>query len=105
MIGKTLKQLFGGQGQIDLIGAAKKGDIKAIEKAIKKGVNVDIVDEHDDTALMYAASAGHLSAVEALVSHGADVKRHCDQKKTALDWALAYRREDVARYLQSIEKS
>jgi ankyrin repeat protein len=51
--------------------AAKIGDIEKIKEMLKKGVKPNFVGSDGETALMKAASGGHLEVVRYLLGHGA----------------------------------
>jgi uncharacterized protein len=57
--------------------AASEGELKLIEREIKKGIDIDALDSAGTPALMYAAVAGHLEIVEILLDSGADPNGIC----------------------------
>ena len=56
-----------------LIGAASDGDKKAIQALLKGGVDVNVRDWDELTALIPAASSGHLDICKLLVKEGIDI--------------------------------
>lgn len=67
----------GAQAQSQLFGAARAGNIKAIESALSAGADVNAFDyserKNGRTALSYAAQNNHPDAIRALVAAGAQV--------------------------------
>lgn len=59
-----------GDSTIALMNAAKSGDLEEVKKLSKEDVN--LVDEYDKTALMYASNNGQLEIVKYLLSQNAD---------------------------------
>lgn len=53
--------------------AVRAGDVKAMEKAVEQGANVNAKNEIGVSALWIAASKGKVEVIEWLVKHGADV--------------------------------
>jgi outer membrane protein assembly factor BamB len=53
--------------------AVRAGDVKAMEKAVEQGADVNAKNEIGVSALWIAASKGKLEVIEWLVKHGADV--------------------------------
>jgi ankyrin repeat protein len=51
--------------------AAERGSLPIVELLLIAGANVDKYDSVGNTALLYAAGAGHLAVVQLLVEHGA----------------------------------
>jgi uncharacterized protein len=58
-----------------LIAAAKKGDVEAVKKQLKKGIKVDATTDELDayTALGWAAYYGHKDVAELLLEEGASI--------------------------------
>ena len=44
-----------------------------VEKALKEGANVNVVNGEKRTGLMRASKRGHLEVVQHIIEHGADV--------------------------------
>jgi outer membrane protein assembly factor BamB len=84
----------------ELWAAARKGDAKAVESLLAKGVDVNAKTPYGATALVYAAGAGHLDAVKVLLKHKADVDaKDTFYKTNALGWALSKRHFEVVKAL------
>jgi ankyrin repeat protein len=60
--------------------AAKAGDVAAIGAALRGGADVHSVDKGGYTALLHAATGGHLDAFRTLLASGADVRALLDGK-------------------------
>ena len=89
--------------EIMLLEAASKGNYAQIEDIIKQGVNVNAKDKYGKTALMHAASAGHLDVVKFLVEHGADVadvNAKDEMGWTASEYALKQGHKEIEEYLK-----
>lgn len=56
----------------NLLSAALKGDIDAVDEYADEGADVDAADGAERTALWHAASAGNLTMIQILFKHGAD---------------------------------
>lgn len=69
--------------------AAQKGDLEAVRQLILLGAEINILDEHGSTPLMYASSFGNASVVEYLLSIGADKYIKNYSNASALDYAKA----------------
>ncbi len=57
----------------DLLTAAKTGDVKAIERLLASGTNVDAKDQGRVTALFVASLFGQSDAAKLLIDKGADI--------------------------------
>jgi ankyrin repeat protein len=65
---------FGADSKRDALWAAvRAGDVKAVEKAVNDGADVNARNEYGVTALWLAAGKEKLDVVEFLVKKGADV--------------------------------
>jgi hypothetical protein len=67
-----------------MIGLANDGDKKGIEALLKDGVDVNVRDWDELTALIPAASSGHLEICKLLVKEGIDVNAKDKDGITAL---------------------
>jgi ankyrin repeat protein len=68
------KYLFSGTEQLDLLGAARDGDIQRVEEILgSDDTDVDDTDQDGATPLILASISGHLPIVQLLVSLGADL--------------------------------
>ncbi|KAL3937966.1 MAG: hypothetical protein SGBAC_007027 [Bacillariaceae sp.] len=82
-----------------LIGAASDGDKGTIESMMKDGVDVNVRDWDDLTALIPAASSGQLDICKMLVDAGIDVDAKDKDGITALMEASIMGHTDVVKYL------
>ncbi len=73
----------------DLFGAAARGDMVLLERAIEAGATPDVRGEEDITPLMLAAERGHAGVVRALLAAGADVHSERASGITSLMHAAA----------------
>jgi len=71
----------------DLLAAAARGDVKALNAALTAGAGVDSADEQKQTALLLTVAGGHLEAFKALLARGASVNVQAANKDTP--WLLA----------------
>ena len=85
----------------DQFEAAQAGSISWFEKQQQNGkyLDVDKVNQHDQTALYVAARNGHLPVVKFLVQQGADVNAAQKTKSTPLHAASYYCHYQVVEYL------
>eukprot|EP01047_Picozoa_sp_COSAG01_P047860 COSAG01_NODE_4611_length_4879_cov_9.632845_2_plen_562_part_00 len=70
--------------------AAVHGDVPGVQAELRAGVNPDLRDGGEYTALHYAAEKGHAAVVGALVGGGAAVGAVDERGVTALHTAAAY---------------
>lgn len=59
----------------DLFAAARAGDAGEVARLLEAGVPIDSVDRYGASALLMAASRGHLEVIELLLDRGADADR------------------------------
>ncbi|GLA39989.1 hypothetical protein AnigIFM63309_007593 [Aspergillus niger] len=107
-----------GTGQLDIpteLGplevAARRGDVKLVEKLIAKGATIDAPDANEEdndyqngcayTALQIAAFWGHLGVVQCLLDRGADIDAIRQTLGSPLQAALEGGHFDVADVLLS----
>ena len=67
-----------------MIGASSDGDKKAIQALLKEGIDVNVRDWDDLTALIPAASSGHLEICKLLIKEGVDINAKDKDGITAL---------------------
>lgn len=79
--------------------AAGDGDVSKVVDMVKAGMPIDIVDKHDDTALMRVACNNRTDVISALLQKGADVDKQNRYGYTALHAASIYNNTDVIRML------
>jgi len=72
-----LAQNQGGTRAMDpistFLAAADSGDTAKVAGSIKQGIEINVTDEHGQTALMLAADQGHVDTVKLLLQHGASL--------------------------------
>ena len=64
--------------------AAKVGNFEQLDSMIQTGVNVNVTNSSDDTALIFASEKGHNACVDLLINAGADVNIHGTNGSTGL---------------------
>jgi ankyrin repeat protein len=84
-----------------LLASARTGHSGTVSDMIASGANVNVTDEHGNTALIEAARNGHDRVVLVLLNAGADLKVKNDDGKTALMLASQGGHEDTARALRT----
>lgn len=84
-----------------LVMASRTNNLKALEKVIAEGVDVNAPNNATGlTALMIASQEGHREIVETLLKSGAEVDAKTGDGKTALDFAMEKGHQDVAALLK-----
>jgi len=80
---------------------AGNGNLEAVKKELLINKNINRRDAAGQTALIYAASSGHLEMVKYLVENGAsiDIKASFTGGKTALVYAATSNKSKVIQYL------
>ena len=73
----------------NLIDAATRGDMGAVQALLAKGADVNAKARDDWTALMLASQNGHLDVAQALLAMGAGVNAKRNDGTTALTSATA----------------
>lgn len=93
---EIVRLLTNRHGRVTIHTAAAMGDLAALERLVKEGIDVNRLDVQGQTALHAAANTGQLAVVRWLVEHGANVDLADNKKATALsiatDQARAARR-------------
>ncbi|CAB9523462.1 ankyrin 3, node of Ranvier (ankyrin G) [Seminavis robusta] len=82
-----------------MIGAASDGDKKAIQALLKEGIDVNVRDWDDLTALIPAASSGHLDICKLLIKEKIDVNAKDKDGITALMEASIMGHIKIVEYL------
>jgi serine/threonine-protein phosphatase 6 regulatory ankyrin repeat subunit B len=73
------------RGRVDLVTAAKLGNVRLAEALLKSGAGVNATDEsYGATPLIWAAFKGHLPMVKLLLDNGANVNAVNKDGRTAL---------------------
>jgi len=79
---------------------ASCGDVRMTEYLLDHGADMDSIDNHGNTALMWATKKGHLQVISSLVSYGANINQQNFSGETPLFLAIAFQnREDIVEYL------
>lgn len=82
-----------------LVGAANDGDKKTVQALLKDGVNINVRDWDELTALIPAASSGHLDVCKLLVKEGIDVNAKDKDGITALMEASIMGHDKIVEFL------
>jgi ankyrin repeat protein len=85
--------------QLTLDEAAKRGDVQAVQRLLRQGIDVNDRD-WGRTPLMTAALKGHLDIVKLLIKKGADIHARDLEGKTALYLAALRVHTKVATFLR-----
>jgi uncharacterized protein len=80
---------------------AKEGDRAVLELFLKGGMDVETRDRSGATALMYAASKGHVEATSLLIEEGAQVNAQDHLGRRALDYATVHPESGAFKILAS----
>lgn len=88
----------------ELIAAVKRGDADAVGALSGSDAELEQRDEHDWTALCWAAGSGDLELVELLLAAGADPLAAAHGLRLPYDIALAAGHVDAARRLRAAEE-
>lgn len=83
----------------DIHKAAQFGNVKKLEKLLKKGIDPNKLNAQGATPLFYTANTGSVECARLLVDHGADVNFTVAGGGTPLHSALLKKYEDLARWL------
>ncbi len=84
---------------VDLIAAAKLGDLRRTRELVTAGISVDVADRRGYTPLMWSAAAGSLDVTRYLLESGARVEARADDGATALFLAAANGSTEVVKVL------
>ncbi|MBM81778.1 MAG: hypothetical protein CMJ78_14465 [Planctomycetaceae bacterium] len=88
--------------------AARMRDVETVKQELEAGVDVDALNgratngDGGNTALWFAAqgpSPGGLEVARLLIAAGAEVNRHCEHGRTALQMAAAWGHLDLVQFL------
>ncbi len=82
-----------------LILAAKRGNVKEVERILSAGADADYRGMWGMTPLIWTASKGHNKVAELLLARGADVNVKANNQSTALMWACFSGHDDMVRLL------
>ena len=81
--------------QKDFLKICRSGSEDEIAEAVNAGVNVNVSNRADSTALMFAAQSNTAGAVEILIRAGADLNAQDSRGNTALIYAASYNTDDT----------
>jgi ankyrin repeat protein len=91
-------------GEVRLVSAAAEDvSCRNLLLLVKAGADLDAADGAGETALMKAATYGHVDAVRALVGAGADVKRFSKKGGTAVSFAATEGQAECVRALAELK--
>lgn len=85
----------------EILWAAGKGDLGAIERLVIQGVDLNVTDYDGRTALHIAVAEGRGKAVAFLIEHGADLGAQDARGATPLDEAESQGQGDVIALLEA----
>jgi ankyrin repeat protein len=71
-----------------LLVALRAGDRAEVQRLVANGTPVDVVDDHQSSALMYAALYADTGTMRLLLAHGADPNHADENGATPLMWAI-----------------
>ena len=85
---------------ISIHDAARTGNIEAVKQHLTAGTDVNAMDKHGGTPLLWAiSSVSHKEIAELLISKGADVNAKDKMSMTPLHYAAAYGQKEIAELL------
>ncbi len=90
---------------VQLIWAAKLGDLKAIQRLVARGAVLDVADYDHRTPLHLAAAEGHLEVVQALIAQGVQPEPKDRWGATPADDARRHGHKQVAKALAAAVKA
>ena len=85
--------------------AAFNGLTELVKYYLEIGINVNILNAKNDTALLWASRWGHENTVNFLLTQNADVSLQNDKKSTALHWAVRYQQKRTVKLLLTIGRA
>lgn len=69
----------------DIIDAAYNNDLEKVKALVKNGTDINITNDYDKTALMYAAANGNLEIATLLIKNGADINKNEYSSKKVIE--------------------
>ena len=93
----TMASPSAAQSGRDLIEAAGKGDLAAVERLLARGAGVDARDGNGRTALLAATHGNHVAVARALIAAGADVNAKDGIEDSPYLYAGAEGRTEILR--------
>ncbi|MEI2608037.1 MAG: ankyrin repeat domain-containing protein [Candidatus Promineifilaceae bacterium] len=90
-----------GEGDTALIIAARQGSLEIVELLLANGADWSLqgTSEYKMTALMEAASGGHVAVGQTLLDHGADIHQGDRDGLPAMNYAAYYGRIEFVQML------
>jgi uncharacterized protein len=79
--------------------AVRRASVDEVQRLLDAGADIDVPDEHGQTALMLAAMGGQRQIVECLVGHGAHLNHTAKYGLSALMLAVVNGHAEVVRLL------
>ena len=90
------------QGVTPLMKAVESGNKDMVKLFLENNtVDVDAVDEDNNTALYRAIKNQYVEIAEMLIDKGADVNMVCEGDYTPLDWAIFKKKDEMIKMLIS----
>ena len=77
-----------------------KGYAAVVDRLVEGGVDPNSADEHGNTALLLAASEGHVDVVRVLLDRGAAADQPNSKGLTPIEIARAAGRDDLVALMQ-----
>ncbi|SRR6266436_2399372 len=90
---------------LQLIEAARIGQLAAVEELLQSGADVEQYDEQGWTAIKFAAGRGDLATVKLLVQSGANICQTGRDQRSPYMVALAAGHIEVARFLREAART
>jgi ankyrin repeat protein len=95
----------GRDGASALGGAVRFDHKELVAVLLASGANANVADGQKNTPLHYAARTGNREISELLLANGADILAKSEEGGTAFQLAVYMEHEELAKYLQELEKA
>ncbi|XP_033732061.1 uncharacterized protein LOC117321665 [Pecten maximus] len=79
--------------------AAFNGHTELVRLYLNTGIDVNLLNSKNDSAVLWAARWGHNATVSLLLENNADANIENDKKSTALHWAVRYEQANTVKLL------
>ena len=86
-------------GQPSLVSLLMEGKVEQAQKVLQEGADPNVLNEHGDSALIWATNLKHPGLVQALLDAGGQVNHKGSGGRTALHWACTRSENEVLRIL------